>query len=61
MIRKLLCLLGFHDWYIEKRCSCCEHWWGHLGCMIDAKYCNNKIKRCKRCGKTKYITEEENE
>ena len=53
MIRRLLCLLGFHDWFTERLCPCCEHWWGHLGCMIGAEYCNNKIKRCKHCGKVK--------
>ena len=53
MIRRLLCLLGFHEWYFERMCENCKYFGALYGCVIFSKDCTNKRKRCKYCGAIK--------
>ena len=53
MIRKLLCWLGWHEWYDERMCETCKYRGSLYGCFVFSKDCTNKRKRCKHCGKVK--------
>jgi hypothetical protein len=48
MIRRLLCLFGFHKWHTTK---IYERVSGYTGCLEFAKV--REITRCQYCGKEK--------